>query len=249
MVTKGSKMEFNLYSILAHLILTFVLGPLRGLWLTITARTSPHLISSATLKVSRPSVPAPADPKLGVDCPYEYILQIYGRNHFAGIVNILNPTLAESDPIKFQTIMEIMDVTHFAAILVDDVVDNSSQRKGKPAAHTLWGGAETINRSYLRLVEVLVRTQRTRPELVPIFLENLAEIHEGQDISLVWRRDGAKAMPKTKSECLKAYRRGASLKTGALFRLVGQLVTEDKSKDELMTRVGYVYPFSTINAP
>lgn len=238
MATKGSTLEFNIYSILAHLILTFIFGPLRGIWLTITARSSPHIPSSTKLKVPRPSAAVPFDPKLGTDCPYEYILRVYGRNHFSGIVNILNPNLAKSDPVKFQTVMDIMDVTHFAAILVDDVVDNSPLRKGKPAAHTLWGSAETINRAYFRLFEVLARTQRTRPELVPIFLENLAEIHEGQDISLVWRRDGAKAMPKTKNECVKAYRHGASLKTGALFRLVGQLVTEDKSKDELMSRVG-----------
>jgi len=59
----------------------------------------------------------------------------------------------------------------------------------------------------------------------------------GQDISLVWRRDGFENFPDQES-ALKAYRHCAYLKTGALFRLLGQLVFASHEKDELMSKVG-----------
>lgn len=79
---------------------------------------------------------------------------------------------------------------------------------------------------------------------MPFLVQNLEEIFEGQDISLVWRRDGIKALPDTKNERLRAYRRYADLKTGAVFRLVGQLVTEGNGCDDLMSSMAYVPPSS-----
>ena len=69
------------------------------------------------------------------ECPYEYLLQTYGSNHFTKIVDILDPQLKSEDPNLFQLILEVMDAIHFGAILVDDVADNSTFRKGKLAAH------------------------------------------------------------------------------------------------------------------
>ena len=74
-------------------------------------------------------------------------------------------------------------------------------------------------------------------------MRDLEEILQGQDISLVWRRDGLSCFPVDKYEREDAYRRMASLKTGALFRLLGHLVMEDRSMDETMTQIGFVLPF------
>lgn len=79
-----------------------------------------------------------------------------------------------------------------------------------------------------------------QPQLVPPLLRSLEEILDGQDISLVWRRDGIKRLPSRHEDRMNAYRQSAYLKTGALFRLLGQLVFEDQSHDDLLTRVGYV---------
>jgi geranylgeranyldiphosphate transferase len=66
----------------------------------------------------------------------------------------------------------------------------------------------------------------------------------GQDDSLVWRRDGFGAHPDV-SSALSAYQACASLKTGALFRLVGQLVTGTHEMDDIMSDFGYVIPTIT----
>ena len=59
----------------------------------------------------------------------------------------------------------------------------------------------------------------------------------GQDVSLVWRRDGFEFMPDQES-ALELYRHSAYLKTGALFRLVGQLVFLNNEQDEIMSQLG-----------
>lgn len=195
----------------------------------------------------------------GAGCPYEYILGVYGRRHFENIVNNLDPDLQTRDPVLFALTLEIMDAIHFGAILVDDIADNSMLRKGKPAAHLLFGSSETINRACLRIFEVIGRCVKKRPSLVPFILESLNQIHKGttllcwslcwicwpkpnkgQDISLVWRRDGFE-LCLDQSKALSIYKECASLKIGALFRLVGQLVFGSHKKDEAMSQFGSVF--------
>lgn len=59
------------------------------------------------------------------DCPYEYLLGIYGKHHFAGFVRKLSPSLESINPMKWNMILEIMDGIHFCLILVDDVMPAS----------------------------------------------------------------------------------------------------------------------------
>lgn len=54
-------------------------------------------------------------------------------------------------------------------------------------------------------------------------------------MSLVWRRDGIGGFPTAAKDRAAAYRKMASLKTGALFRLLGHLVLENDSMDEVFT--------------
>jgi hypothetical protein len=56
------------------------------------------------------------------DCPYKYLLNIYGKYHFAGFVRKLSPSLELSNPKKWHLVLEIMDGIHFCLILVDDVI-------------------------------------------------------------------------------------------------------------------------------
>ncbi|KAF2108456.1 isoprenoid synthase domain-containing protein [Lophiotrema nucula] len=171
-------------------------------------------------------------------CPYEYLLNIYGRNHFKRIITFLKPSLQEEDPKLYNLVLEVLDAVHFGAILVDDIADNSLLRKGEVAAHRIFGSSETINRAYLVIFNVVMKCQRERPELVPSILDCVTEIHQGQDDSLVWRRDGF-AFPTEIDTALEAYRGCASLKTGALFRLVGQLITCSHELDDVMSEYGW----------
>ncbi|PYH69425.1 terpenoid synthase [Aspergillus vadensis CBS 113365] len=174
-----------------------------------------------------------------LECPYSYIRQIYGKHHWAPFVDKLAPNLKLDDPPKYRMILEIMDGIHLCLILVDDISDGSNFRKGHPAAHKIYGPSETANRAYYRVTQLLNRTVHEFPRLAPFLMQCLEEILEGQDMSLVWRRDGLASFPVAPKERDEAYRRMASLKTGALFRLLGQLVLEDQSMDATMTTVAW----------
>ncbi|THC98864.1 hypothetical protein EYZ11_001642 [Aspergillus tanneri] len=177
-----------------------------------------------------------------IECPYGYIRQLYGKHHWAPFVHKLSPTLKDDNPDKYKMILEIMDVIHLCLMLVDDISDSSDCRKGKPAAHKIYGPSETANRAYYRVTQILNKTVQQFPRLAPFLMQNLEEILQGQDISLVWRRDGLRSLPTHADDRAAAYRKMASLKTGALFRLLGQLVLEDKSADQTMTTLAYAIP-------
>ena len=113
-------------------------------------------------------------------CPYEYILGTYGQRHFSKFVDSLKPGLKLKDPVLWDLVLEVMDAVHFGAILVDDVADNSLVRKGKPAAHCIYGPSETINRAYLRILEIINKCLIERPSMVPYVLANLEQIHKGR---------------------------------------------------------------------
>ncbi|KAF2685265.1 terpenoid synthase [Lentithecium fluviatile CBS 122367] len=175
-----------------------------------------------------------------ISCPYTYLLDIYGPHHFEKIISHLRPGLPKQDPYLHALALEVLDAVHFGAILVDDVTDNSVLRKGQPAAHHVYGPSETINRAYLVILNVVMKCQRERPELVPFILECVTEIHQGQDDSLVWRRDGFPfASHADFSEAQQRYRKCALMKTGAMFKLVGQLITCSHELDDLMNEYGW----------
>lgn len=172
-------------------------------------------------------------------CPYEYLVGIYGRHHFEPFVKGFRPTLKTEDPSKYTLILDIMDAVHFALILVDDISDNSYQRKNQPTAHLIYGASETANRAYLVLTRVINRALRERPVLGAELLKALEDILQGQDLSLVWRRDGLKSFQYQGNERIAAYKNMAVLKTGTLFVLLGRLLNDGGEQlDDLLTRFG-----------
>jgi geranylgeranyl pyrophosphate synthase len=141
------------------------------------------MLSTSSKKINTTLALKEAEAPNGISCPYEYILDLYGKNgknHFEKIIRWLDPALEEEDPAWFALILEIMDVVHFGLILVDDVEDNSMLRKGRPAAHMVYGSAETINRSYLRIFEIVKKCGAMKPSAVSFLLDNLAQIHKGR---------------------------------------------------------------------
>jgi hypothetical protein len=172
-------------------------------------------------------------------CPYEYLLQIYGKHHFEPFVRWFAPDLQREDPEKHLLILDIMDAVHFCLILVDDISDDSPQRKSQPTAHLLYGASETANRAYFVLTQVINRALRDRQVLGVELMSALEKILHGQDMSLVWRRDGLESFPADHNERVAAYKEMAQLKTGTLFVLLGRLINDGgKDLDDLLTRFG-----------
>jgi hypothetical protein len=168
---------FTMYSIMfsnlpatLHIILPKMATQLQRDWL-------PKLWPLSNSEVNTPSAKREL---AGTRCPYEYILNVYGNNHFKKIIQLLDPSLQHEDPSWYELILEIMDAIHFGAILVDDVADNSMLRKGHTAAHRIFGSSETINRAYLRIFQVIEKCRIAKPSAVSFILDNLTQIHKGK---------------------------------------------------------------------
>ncbi|KAG6023931.1 hypothetical protein E4U41_001904 [Claviceps citrina] len=175
------------------------------------------------------------------DCPYKYLVGLYGHHHFARFVAAFRPTLREDDAEKYTLVLDIMDAVHLCLILVDDICDNSTKRKNQTAAHLLYGSCETANRAYLVLTRVINRAVQTRPVLGAELVRALELILEGQDLSLVWRRDGLQAFGAEGEEAgVLRYKKMALLKTGHLFILLGRLLNDGGDQlDDLLGRFGW----------
>lgn len=87
---------------------------------------------------------------------------------------------------------------------------------------------------------MLAQTAKEFPSLSVWLTNDLRDVLEGHDMSLVWRRDGPRGFPADAVARERAYRKMVSLKTGGLFRLLGHLVLDNDSMDETFTTLGYV---------
>ncbi|XP_013384372.1 geranylgeranyl pyrophosphate synthase-like [Lingula anatina] len=157
--------------------------------------------------------------------PYEYILQIPGKNVRTKLATAFNHWLHVPKE-KLEIISEVTQMLHNASLLIDDIEDNSKLRRGIPVAHNIYGVAHTINSAnyvyFLGLEKVLTLN---KPEAMAVFTEQLLELHQGQGLDIYWR--DAYVCPSEEE-----YKSMVIKKTGGLFGLavrLMQLFSENKS--------------------
>lgn len=101
---------------------------------------------------------------------------------------------------------------------IDDIQDGSDLRRGCPAAHRIFGTAQSINSAnymYFLAQQELLKLKDS--DVMQIFIEELLNLHRGQGIELFWR--DTLTVP-TEEEYLLMI----SNKTGGLFRLAARLM-------------------------
>ncbi|KAK4100847.1 terpenoid synthase [Parathielavia hyrcaniae] len=119
-----------------------------------------------------------------------------------------------------EQIKEVVGDLHTASLMQDDIEDGSDLRRGYPAAHSVFGVAQTLNAASFAVVEALRKTHAlpsTIPGASDIAFEQLRELHIGQSHDLHWTRHTA---CPTEEEYLEM----VSKKTGGLFRLLSRLM-------------------------
>lgn len=157
--------------------------------------------------------------------PYDYISSSPGKEFRTQLVNALN--LWHRVPIEsLGAISTIIRMLHNASLLVDDIEDNSSLRRGRPVAHDVYGIAQTINSAnfvYFLALEELQKLRRPQ-EAVAIFTQEMLALHRGQGMDLFWR--DTLSCP-TEGDYLEM----VSNKTGGLFRLAARLMQSESDMD------------------
>jgi geranylgeranyl diphosphate synthase, type III len=144
--------------------------------------------------------------------PYDYLFAVPGKDIRTQLINSFNAWL-EVPPESLEVITKVVGMLHTASLLVDDVEDSSSLRRGLPVAHNIFGVAQTINSANYIYFCALQELQKLRNQkVISIYVEELLNLHRGQGMDLFWR--DTMTCP-TEEDYLEM----VGNKTGGLFRL------------------------------
>jgi geranylgeranyl diphosphate synthase type 3 len=87
-------------------------------------------------------------------------------------------------PLKI--IVNSINMLHSASLLIDDVQDNSTLRRGVPVAHSIYGVAQTINSANYFYFCAMKELQKLESSEVMTHFA-LLQLHRGQGMDLHWR--------------------------------------------------------------
>ncbi|KAL4874476.1 isoprenoid synthase domain-containing protein [Aspergillus karnatakaensis] len=175
------------------------------------------------------------------DAPYEYINSLKSKNMRNKFIDMLNLWLKVPKD-SLLVIKDIVQMLHNSSLMLDDIEDVSSLRRGQPATHIFYGTSQTINSANFTYVKTVHETTKLRnPECMEIFIDELSNLHRGQSFDLHWRHHAR--CPSTDEYIMMV-----DNKTGGLFRLMLRLMeaeapntTPDPSLARLLTLVGRYY--------
>lgn len=177
--------------------------------------------------------------------PYDYLLRIPGNNK-----NIRYKFLIafnekffhiEHEEILYE-IGDIIGIFHNASLLIDDIEDDSTLRRGQPCAHIKFGTPSTINcGNYMYFIalrkgmDVLPRLWTLLPssdtlklsevkeKTMKILVDEMLNLHQGQGLDIYWR-DNLREVMHNGLPSIAEYLQMIMNKTGGLFRLSVKLL-------------------------
>jgi len=154
-----------------------------------------------------------SDEKEKVICgPFDYLYGQKGKEFRTQLINAFNVFL-DVPPESLDVVTKVVGMLHTASLLIDDVEDYSSLRRGLPVAHSIFGVPQTINSANYIYFLALQELQKLRNQKVlTVFADELLNLHRGQGMDLYWR--DTLTCP-TEDDYLEM----VGNKTGGLFRL------------------------------
>ncbi|OAX82169.1 geranylgeranyl pyrophosphate synthase [Emergomyces africanus] len=149
--------------------------------------------------------------------PYDYMVQQPGKDIRRQFITAFNRWLQVPEE-SIAIITKVVVMLHTASLLVDDVEDSSTLRRGVPVAHNIFGTAQTINSANYVYFLALEEVQKLRnPNVINIYAKELLNLHRGQGMDVFWR--DTLTCP-TEEDYLEM----VGNKTGGLFRLAIKLM-------------------------
>lgn len=147
--------------------------------------------------------------------PYRYLDEHPGKEIRSRLIDAFQIWL-QLPHDALHRVTEVVRRLHTASLLVDDVEDNSTLRRGVPTAHTIYGVPQTINAANYVYFEVFGLL--TQPGTHAMVVEELVRLHRGQGMDLYWREN---LVCPTEEEYIDMVLN----KTGGLFRIALQLMS------------------------
>ncbi len=115
----------------------------------------------------------------------KYILSCGGKR-IRPLLVLLSSRAFDPHAKRHINLAAIIELIHTATLLHDDVVDNSSLRRGRETAHTLWGSEASVlvgDFLYSRAFQMVVRLQNL--PVMNIFADATNLIAEGEVLQLI----------------------------------------------------------------
>ena len=122
--------------------------------------------------------------------------------------------------------LPLVEFTHNASLIHDDLEDNSDERRGKPAIHLVYGSDTAVNSgSFLYFLPLTVLENcngdaEGKNRLWRLWAQHIRFLHLGQSMDIAWHRNPA-LIPSVDDYMLMC-----SLKTGSLARFAALLGIE-----------------------
>lgn len=149
--------------------------------------------------------------------PCDYVSKLPSKGFRTALIEALNIWLhagRETTDVAKQTI----DMLHNSSLVLDDIEDGSVLRRGKPAAHVIFGEAQSINSAtYVYVNAVKLVHQMGSFQAMDALLDEVGNLFVGQGWDLYWKHH---LHVPTEEEYLQMI----DLKTGGLFRLLARLM-------------------------
>ncbi|KAH7883324.1 isoprenoid synthase domain-containing protein [Phlebopus sp. FC_14] len=175
--------------------------------------------------------------------PFLYIESCPSKEFRSQLIEAFNQWLQV--PVEqLELITQVVRLLHNASLLVDDIEDDSELRRGRPAAHKVYGVPQTINAAnyvyfiaYQELAKMdsfdvrfnLETTHEPKPQrpsrqLITITNEELLALHRGQGREILWR-DSLRCPSE------EEYIEMVQDKTGGLLRIAVRLMMACATKN------------------
>jgi len=133
---------------------------------------------------------------------------------------------------KVLDFVALIELVHNGTIIIDDIEDNSSIRRGKPCLHKIYGADIAINAGnalYFIPLRVIMNSDfnvSIKEKAFEIYSQEMINLHFGQSMDIFWHKGKKKEITE------KQYLQMVSLKTGTLARLSARLAALLSGKDE-----------------
>jgi octaprenyl-diphosphate synthase len=126
----------------------------------------------------------------------------------------------------------LVEYSHTASLIHDDIEDHADERRGKPAIHLLYGQDTAINCAawlYFHaqsIIDSFPASDSLKLVLYRTVSRELRRLHLGQAMDIRWHRDPEMVPVRAEYEAM------VTLKTGTLSRMAGEIGMLAGGKDE-----------------
>ena len=173
---------------------------------------------------------------------FDLVSQIAGHILFSGgkrlrpLLMVLSARLCGYDGNYEKTFSTIFEYLHAATLLHDDLVDEATLRRGKPAAHSIWGDAiAVLVGDFLLARSLSIAAETNRPDVIKVVAEITENMSQGEIHQLMKKG----CIDLTEKEYMEIIRR----KTAVLFQgtcRVGALISGvSKEKEDALAGYGF----------